>query len=332
MKSLSTALAGRTFVVAPIIYTLLHLSAINGRAIAVSQTPPPQAKQRLPIVAVIGASAFVDRLVKGMSDIGYVAERDFHLEACASEGLADGEARCAASLVALQPTVIVATTNAALQVSQRTDRLPIVIAQTPENIALRMMDSLQHPGRNVTGVVERPALRTQRELSLLKELGPGLTRVAVLTGGYTLGDAARTSAVANGLQLDVVDFRSTNQLEAAFDRLAMKSPQALFVGGGPLTATNITRIARLAAARRWPSISENRELPANGGLMSYGGPGDPRRVALYVDKILKGAKPSDLPAEVGDQNWALVINAESAKRLGLAIPTSILSQSAEIIR
>ena len=94
----------------------------------------------------------------------------------------------------------------------------------------------------------------------------------------------------------------------------------------------MAKIASLAAARKWPSISESRELPAYGGLMSYGGFGDPRLVARYVDQILHGAKPADLPAVAEGQHWDLVINLNSAKHLGLTIPDSILSQAVELIR
>src|SRR5207244_10100483 len=131
---------------------------------------------------------------------------------------------------------------------------------------------------------------------------------------------------------DIANFTTGDQLEAAFDKLAAKAPQALFVGSGPLTLAHLPKIASLAAARKWPSISDNRELPENGGLMSYGGFGDARRVAQYVDKILKGAKPSELPAEVEQQHGDLVVNLKSAKQLGLTIPQSVLAQAAEILR
>ena len=300
---------------------------------AAPQTQGTQASKKLPIVAFLGGNrAVLDWVVGGLRDIGYFPERDFHLEARLTEGRPETEAQFAAEIVTLHPSVVVATVNAALELKKRTSVLPILLTNTPENIGLRMMDSLEHPGGNVTGVVERPALRNQKTLSLLKEIVPGLSRVAVLTAGYSIGAPLQSFAAANGLQLDIADFRSAVELERAFDKLAANSPQALFVGGGPLILANISKIASLAASRKWPSINENRELPQSGGLMSYGGFGDARQVAQYVDRILKGAKPGELAAEVRPLHWDLVINLNSAKQLGLTIPDSVLAQAAEIIR
>jgi putative ABC transport system substrate-binding protein len=322
----------RLFVTWVCVVVVTVASAIRATTAAVP-TPSAQIGTTRPIIAFLGGNrAVLDWFLTGLRDFGYVAERDFHLEARLTEGSAEKEARFAGEIVALQPSVVVATVNAALELKERTNVLPIVLTNTPEGIALRMMDSLEHPGGNVTGVVERPALRNQKTLSLLKEVVPGLSRVAVLTGGYGVGAPLQAFAAANGLQLDVVDFRSAEELDRAFEKLAANSPQALFVGGGPLVLANMSKIAILAASRKWPSINENRELPQSGGLMSYGGFGDARRVAQYVDKILKGTKPSELPAEVAQQHWDLVINLKSAKQLGLTIPQSVLAQAAEILR
>jgi putative ABC transport system substrate-binding protein len=302
---------------------------------AAVRMPSTQANTKLPVIAFLGGNRPVlDWVLTGLRDTGYVAERDFHLEVRLTGGSPEKESQFAAEIVGLQPAVVVATGNAAIELTKRTSVLPVVLTNTPENIALRMMDSLEHPGRNVTGVVERPALRTQKELSLLKEVLPGLRRLAVLTGGFRVG-VLPAFAAANGIQFDVVDFSSADELDRAFDKLATNSPQALFLGGGPLTLANMSTIASLAGARKWPSMSENSELPRYGGLMSYGsngGYGDPRQVAQYVDRILKGAKPGDLPAMVPEPHWDLVINLKSAKQLGLTIPQSVLAQAAEILR
>jgi len=289
-------------------------------------------EKKLPVVAVlVGNRAVLDWILTGMGDIGYVAERDFHLEARLTEGIAEKESQFADDIVAQQPDVVIAT--AALELKKRTSVLPIVLAGigAPEATALKMMNSLEHPGGNVTGVVEGAAgVRDARRLSLLKEAVPGLIRVAVLGPGVK--PEVRTAAVKLGLQLDFVALTNADQIEAAFDKLATKAPQALWVPSGAFSLANISKIASLAAAQKWPSISESRELPASGGLMSYGGRGDARRVAQYVDKILKGAKPSELPAVVQEPHWDLVINLNSATQLGITIPDSVLAQAAEIIR
>ena len=299
---------------------------------AMPQTAGTRVEKKLPVVAVlVGNRVVLDWILTGMRDIGYVAERDFHLEARLTEGIAEKQSQFADDIVALQPDVVI--TGAALELKKRTSVLPIVLdgRGVLEATALTMMHSLEHPGGNVTGVVEGAAgVRDARRLSFLKEAVPGLTRVAVLGPGVK--PEVRTAAVTLGLQLDFVAFTSADQIEAAFDKLAAKAPQALWVPSGAFSLANISKIASLAAARKWPSISESRELPASGGLMSYGGFGDPRRVAQYVDRILKGAKPGDLPAEIEQQRWELVINLKSAQQLGITIPDSVLAQAAEIIR
>jgi putative ABC transport system substrate-binding protein len=292
-------------------------------------TPPPQANTKLPVIAFLGGNrSTLDWVLSGLRDIGYVAESDFHLEARLTDGSLEKQRQFAAELVALRPTVIVATGTASNDLTKLTSALPIVVARTEEPDALQMMDSLEHPGRNVTGVVTRGSIRDQRRLSLLEQVVPALTRVAVLNG---VKPEVRALADKLHIQLDIANFTTGDQLEAAFDKLAAKAPQALFVGSGPLTLAHLPKIASLAAARKWPSISDNRELPENGGLMSYGGFGNARRVAQYVDKVLKGVKPGDLPAEV-HQQWQLVINLKSATQLGLTIPNSLLVQAAEILR
>lgn len=193
------------------------------------------------------------------------------------------------------------------------------------------MNSLERPGGNVTGVVARSEVRVARELSLLKEVVPGLTRVAAVFSGMP-AEGARRLAEELELQFYSVGLASGDELAGAFEQLASASPQALFVGGGGWTLAQIAMIARQAEARGWPSVGEIRDLPAHGGLMSYGGLGDgPQRAAIYVDRILKGSDPADLPAEL-QQNWELVINLTSATQLGLTIPDSILAQAAELIR
>src|SRR5712692_330147 len=131
---------------------------------AAAQALTAQTNQKLPVVAfLVGNRPVLDWVLTGLRDIGYVAERDFHLEARLTEGNAENEARFAAEIVGLQPNLVIATGSAALELKQRTSVLPVVLTRTPENLALKMMDSLEHPGGNVTGTVERTAPRSQKE-------------------------------------------------------------------------------------------------------------------------------------------------------------------------
>lgn len=306
----------------------------NRKARRVSQTESTATRNKLPSVAYLGGNRSVlEDFLTGMRDLGYVAERTFHFEARLTEGSAEKQRQFATDLVALRPDVIVATGTASLDLGKLTSTIPIVLTHTPESTALKIIDGLEHPGRNVTGVVARESARIQKELSLLKDVVPGLTRVAMLADASLARPLApETLAPSMGLHLDVIPLASGDQLQTAFNRLSASSPGALFVGGGPLLLAHMSTIAKLATARKWPSISESRELPASGGLMSYGGWGNgPRLAARYVDRILKGARPGDLPVEL-QQEWQLVINLESAKQLGLTIPDSVLAQAAELIR
>jgi len=311
---------------------LVAVAAVIATITAAPQASWAQSDKKLPVVAIlVGNRPILDWLVTGLRDTGYVAERNFHLEARLTEGRPDKTAQFADEIIALKPAVIV--TGAAVEVKRRTAAIPIVLdghgvlaAQ-----ALTLMNSFEHPGGNVTGVVEGAAAeRDVRRITLLKETIPGLVRVAVFGPGVK--PEVRATAAKLGLQLNFVTRTPADQIEAVFDELATKEPQALWVHSGPSSLETISKIASLAAARKWPSISESRELPASGGLMSYGGLGDARQVASYVDKILKGAKPSELPAEVESTHWQLVVNLKAAKQLGLTIPESVLAQAVEIIR
>jgi ABC-type uncharacterized transport system substrate-binding protein len=208
------------------------------------------------------------------------------------------------------------------------------MTRVTEEAALRVLQTLEHPGGNVTAVIERPpALRSQKEFALLNAIVPRLQRVGVLTGGTaTRVPAIQAFAEANGITLNIVNFSSADELEAAFDKLAAAAPQALFVGGGPATYANLPRIAQLATARKWASVSENRELPENGGLMSYGGTYDAHEAARLVVRILKGGNPADIPASHENLNWQLVLNLRTAAQLGLIIPDSLIAQAAELIK
>jgi putative ABC transport system substrate-binding protein len=298
------------------------------------QSVPPQPRERIPVVGYLGGNRSVlDEFVTAMRDARYSAGRDFRLEARLTDGIAEKQRSFASELVALAPDVIVATGTASLDLKMLTSTIPIVLTATPESTALRIIDSLEHPGGNVTGVVARESVRIQKELSLLKEVVPGLTRVAMLADASLPRPLVpETLAPSMGLQLTVVGVTSGDLLDRAFNELAAILPDALFVGGGPLLLAHTPMIAKLATGRNWPSIAESRELPASGGLMSYGGWGDgPQRAAHYVDRILKGAKPRDLPVEI-QQDWQLVINMNAATQLGLTIPDSVLAQATEIIR
>ena len=232
--------------------------------------------------------------------------------------------------------VLVAVNPAALAAKNATQTIPIVmIAIDP--VGLGLVGSLSRPGGNVTGLSYYYEAITAKKLELLKEIVPGLTRVGVLRNPLNPGDPifwkeAEVAAQRLGVALEALEVRGPEDFEAAFASFKQRNAQALLPLGDGLTYTYRSRITALAASNRLPAMHALRELPDAGGLMSYG----PsfvllyRRFATFVDKMLKGAKPADLPVEQPTK-FELVINVKVAKALGLTIPPSLLARADEVI-
>ncbi len=274
----------------------------------------------------------------GLQELGYVVGRNITIERRSAEGKPERLQDLAADLVRLRVDVIVTATTAATQAAQRaTTTIPIVFALADEPVELGLVASVAKPGGNITGLTGLIAEITAKRLELLKEVSPRVKRVAVLWGPYPFSarllreieSASRTL----GLTLHEIEVREATELDSAFTRMTAWRAEALLVLPHPMFLAQRTRLAELAAKHRLPSTYHLKEFVEVGGLMSYAPDVTDmsRRAAGYVDKILKGAKPGDLPIEQPTK-FELVINLKSAKALGLKVPQSVLLQADEVIR
>jgi putative tryptophan/tyrosine transport system substrate-binding protein len=244
----------------------------------------------------------------------------------------------AAELARLPLDLIFAiNTPAALAMKRTGTRLPIVFAQVSEPIAIGLVESLARPGRNFTGLTTINRELMAKRLELLKETIPGLTRVGHLANpGYEVHKAqvAEMTAAARalGLSLHLAEVRSPSEFDGAFARLTAAQVGAFIVQQDDLFVANRTLLIDLAAQRRLPGMFVFSFYPRAGGFMSYGANAEDlyRRAAEYVDKILKGAKPADLPVE-RPAKFELVINLKTAKALGLTIPQTLILQADQVI-
>jgi putative ABC transport system substrate-binding protein len=253
-----------------------------------------------------------------------------------AEGKYDRLPSFAAELVSLKVSVIVAAASPVIQVAKHaTETVPIVMVAAGDPVGAGFVASLARPGGNITGMSTMAAELIGKQLELLKEVVPKVSRVALLgTADFAVmirhaPDAAR----ALGITLQPLEVRDPSEIDHAFATMTREQAGALIVLAGTMTMDNRTRIADHAARRRLPTVSWQREYAEAGGLLAYGPSISDsfRRAATYVDKILKGAKPADLPVEQPTK-FELVINLKTAKALGLTIPPSLLQRADEIIQ
>ena len=284
--------------------------------------------------------------VQGLRELGYVEGTTIVIEWRCAGGAPERQQALAVELVQLPVDVLVAGATAGpLAAQQATRTIPIVfVAGGGSPIESGLVPSLAHPGGNVTGVTSRgdAEFHTKR-LELLLAAVPGATRIAVLHHGPATRAApgralAAMHAVAEvarslGIHLQVLEVDAPDDLEGAFAAMGREGAQALFMVFAPFFTVNHTRIVALAAQSRLPGIYESRSYVEAGGLMSYNVDRTHlyRRAAWYVDRILKGAKPADLPVERVD-TFSLVINLKTAKALGLTMPPTLLFQADEVIQ
>jgi len=284
-------------------------------------------------------SSPTDAFRQGLRELGYVEGQNLVVEYRWVDGDIARLPALAAELVRLRVDVLVATTNpAVLAARQATSTIPIVFAASSDPVGTGLVASLAHPGGNVTGLsLVTPELSGKR-LQLLRETLPQLARVALLWDAGNVGMADRvkeTEAAARqlGVALHVEWVRDLAGLDRAFATLAQARPDAFLTTVEPFTGDHRQRIVAFAAQQRLPAMYEERDFVDAGGLMAYGPnlAANYRRAATYVDKILKGAKPADLPVEQPTK-FELVINLKTAKALGLTIPQSVLIRADEVIR
>ena len=281
----------------------------------------------------------VGPLREGLRELGYVEGQNILIEYRWAEGKYERLAALVAELLARNVEVIVtAGTPASLAVQKATTSVPLVMVAVGDPVATGLVASLARPAGNITGLTSMGDELEGKRLELLRELIPTLSQVAALTnsGNASLKKASEVlQAVAAALKIKVlvVDVRSADQLDGAFDIIVQKRPHALLVPGDRVFLTNRVRIVQFAAQRRLPAMSAYRELVEAGGLISFGPSyaGMHRRAAFYVDRILKGAKPGDLPVE-RPTTFEMVINLKTAKALGLTIPQTLLLRADQVIQ
>jgi len=274
----------------------------------------------------------------GLRELGYVDGKNIVIEYRFTEGKRDRLPELAAELARLKVDIIVTETGwAALQAKKATQTIPIVMGVSGDPVSLGLVASLAHPGGNVTGLTNMASLLSGRRLQLLAEAVPKLTHVGVLWSGISSPVADRqwadTRAAAQPLnvQLYSLKARGPEDLPGAYAEAARQHVQAVLMFDVPALGTRPT--AELALQNRLPLMSPYLIFARQGGLMSYGAdmfpPENFRRAATYVDRILKGAKPADLPVEQPTK-FVLWINLKTAKALGLTIPQSVLTQADQV--
>jgi putative ABC transport system substrate-binding protein len=285
--------------------------------------------------------ANVDPFRKGLIELGYVEGHSFVIEPRGADGWIERLPGLASELVALKVDVIVAaSTPAGRAAQQATTSIPIVVAAMGDPIRDGLVASLARPGRNLTGTSFLGPELVPKRLSLLKEVLPKISRAAVLWHPNAFSDRTMagmlketTDAAASlGLQIQFVEVRSPAELERAFAAINEARAEALFPLPSPLLFAERRRIVELATVNKLPGMFNTREFVELGGLIAYGASIADlnRRSATYVDKILKGAKPADLPVEQPTK-FELLINLKAAKTLGIDIPLFLQQRADEVI-
>jgi len=280
--------------------------------------------------------AELEAFLQGLRELGYIEGKNIIIEPRFAEGRVDRFRDLVAELIQLKVDIIV--TPGALQIraaKEATSTIPIVMVNVGNPVGSGLVASLARPGGNVTGLTTITADLRGKRLELLKEAVPKLFRVAVLWNPDAPGGREETEIAAPllGLKLQLLEVRGPEDLDGAFRAAARERSQALVVLRNPVALNERKRIADLAIKSRLPAMYDEREFVESGGLMSYGtNIADlNRRAAFYVDKILKGTKPADLPVEQ-PKKFELVINLQTAKQIGLTIPPNVLARADRVIR
>jgi len=279
-----------------------------------------------------------DALRQGLRDLGYIEGKNILLELRYVEGKSERTPTLVAELVQLRVDLLVLETQPTIRAAkQATKTIPIVMVTTQDPVAAGYIDSLARPGGNITGLTRLTRELSGKRLELLKEVLPGLSRVAALLNvGQTENDFKPYEAPARALkiQLQLIKVREPNpDFDAAFQAAAKGRASALITVSGSLFNRHIKRFTELAIKNRLPSMHEVIFYVEAGGLMSYSANEleSYRRAATYVDKILKGAKPADLPV-AQPTRFELVINLKTAKAFGLVVPQSLIVRADEVIQ
>jgi putative ABC transport system substrate-binding protein len=304
-----------------------------------------QQPKKIPRIGVLAGgsapsvAARVEAFRRGLRDLGYVEGKNIIIDYRYADGKSDRLPALAAELLRLKADILVTTGSFSTRAAkQTTAAIPIVMANDDDPVGSGFAASLARPGGNITGLSTLSPEVAGKRLELLKEIVPKLTRVAFV-GDVTRPGAAQALREMNvvadafGIQMQYVEARTTNDIETAIRAAIKERADALLLLGSPVLNSRRKEIAELAVKAQLPAIYPNWDFVDDGGLMSYGVSyvDLSRRAATYVDKILKGAKPADLPIEQPTK-FELVINLKAAKQIGLTIPPNVLARADRVIR
>jgi putative ABC transport system substrate-binding protein len=320
--------------------------ALCGLLFALCSFAEAQQAKKVPRIAWITGSSLssnahrIEAFRQGLRELGYVEGRDILIELRGADGNRDRQRQLVTELVRLKVDVLVTSGGAPTRDSKEaTSTIPIVIAQDADPVGNGFVASLARPGGNITGLSRLAPELSGKQLDLLKEIIPGISRVAVFVSS-TAGSykpvlrEVELAAKALGVELQHFKMQGPNDFETTFrEGNKGRADAVLWLVGGNIASPHRKRVAELAIKSRLPVIYEQAAFVDAGGLMSYGVNFTDldRRAATYVDKILKGAKPADLPVEQPTK-FELVINLKAAKQIGLTIPPNVLARADKVIR
>ncbi len=302
-----------------------------------------QQTSKVPRIGVLGEHSptdpFLEAFRQGLRELGYIEGQNIVIVYRYGHGVVDEIPTLAAELIDLNVDILVVGMTAAARAAKaRTSTMPIVFTLSGDPVGTGLVASLAHPGGNATGLSNLVSELSGKQLELLKMAVPQVSRVAVLynpaspVAGLALRET-QEAARALAVELHVVEVRQSNELASAFAALTAWHAGAVLALSDTVFGNALAALAKLAAENRLPAMYARREFAAVGGLMAYGPSftDNWRRAATYVDKILRGAKPADLPVEQ-PMKFELVINLKTAKALGLTIPQSLLIRADEVIQ
>jgi len=320
--------------------------ALWAMLLALYSSAEAQQPTKIPRIGLLSSSPLsatperIEAFRQGLRELGYVEGKNIVIEWRSGEGKPNREQALAAELVRLKVDVIVTGGSTATRpAKEATVTIPIVMAQDSDPVGNGFVASLARPGGNITGLSNFAPELSGKRLELLKEIVPRLSRVAILGTSTVPGNAqllreTELAAGTFGVKLQYLDILRPKDIETAFRAAGEGRADAiLMLVRGPVVTPHRKEIAELAAKKRLPAIYSGTEYVEDGGLMSYGVslPDLDRRAATYVDKILKGAKPADLPVEQ-PKKFELIINLKAAKQIDVTIPPSVLARADRVIR
>ena len=308
----------------------------------VAQAQQPAKVPRIGFLSASSPEALSSRIEafrQGLRELGYIEGKNIVIEWRSAEGKLDRLPALASELVRLKVDIIVtAGPSLTRPAKEATSTIPIVMTFDPDPVGSGFVASLARPGGNITGLSTLSPEISGKQLELLKETLPKLSRMAVLGNSTSPGNAQalRETELAAGafkVQLQYLDVLDPNDIETTFRNASKGRADAILVLASPVLTSQRTQIAGLAVKIRLPAIYWRSDFVEAGGLMSYGASQNDldRRAATYVDKILKGAKPGDLPVEQ-PKKFELIINLKAAKQIGLTIPPNVLARADKVIR